>query len=85
MTDALTPDEARGHVAAVLARIAPEVDLDEVDGSEPLQEELDLDSMDVLHLVGGIHERTGIEVPERELGQVDTLDALVAYLVDHAR
>jgi acyl carrier protein len=74
-------DEATGAVAASLRRIAPEVDPDEVDHDRPMAEELELDSMDFLSLLAELHERTGVQVPESDYPQVQTLSALVAYLV----
>jgi acyl carrier protein len=76
--------EALIVIANSLRRIAPEADLDEVDGTKPLQDELDLDSMDFLNLMVAIHEQTGIEVPERDYPAVGHLDGLVAYLVSSA-
>lgn len=77
MTDA----EARTVIAAVLHGIAPEVDLAACDSNEPLTRELDLDSMDVLSLLTGIGERTGIEIPETDFEPDWSLDDLAAYLV----
>ena len=77
-------DEARDVIAKGLRGIAPEADLSEVDGSKPLQDELDLDSMDFLNLMVAIHEQTGVEVPERDYPKVAHLDGLIAYLVDAA-
>ncbi|MCB9764640.1 MAG: acyl carrier protein [Alphaproteobacteria bacterium] len=68
------------HVAAVLARITPEVDLADVDPDEDLREELDIDSMDFLALIQGLAERTGVEIPEKDYPEVRTLNDLVAYL-----
>ena len=45
-----------------------------------LREELDLDSMDFLNLLVGVHQRTGIEIPEADYPKLATLDRLVAYL-----
>ncbi len=75
-------DEATTVIAQGLRGIAPEADLDEVRSDKPLQDELDLDSMDFLNLMVAIAESTGIEIPERDYPKVDTLDGLVAYLVD---
>jgi acyl carrier protein len=77
-------DEARDVIAQGLRGIAPEADLDEVRPDKPLQDELDLDSMDFLNLMVAIHERTGVEIPERDYPKVAHLDGLVAYLVDSA-
>jgi acyl carrier protein len=63
-----------------LALIAPEADLEHLPPGVDLRDELDLDSMDFLNFVIAVHERTGIEVPERDYPQLLTLDACVRYL-----
>jgi V/A-type H+-transporting ATPase subunit D len=37
-----------------------------IDPAEELVEQLDIDSMDFLNLIVAVHERTGIEIPERD-------------------
>jgi acyl carrier protein len=80
----MTPDDARTLIASCLAEIAPEADLDAADPTEPLTDELDLDSMDLQSLFQAIHERTGLDLPESDYGQLATLDGAVAYLVDRS-
>ena len=77
---AWTPVELRALVFEVLGGIAPEADPAQLAGDAPLRDQLDLDSMDFLNLLVGIHERTGIEIPESDYAQLSTLDELVAYL-----
>jgi acyl carrier protein len=77
-------DQARAHVQAVLGRIAPEAELDEVPGDVDFREELDLDSMDFLSLVEGLKEVTGVDVPESDYDKIETLDGLLGYLSDKA-
>ena len=76
--------DARTLVCEVLGTIAPEADLDTLDPDAQLQEELDLDSMNFLDLMAGIHARTGIDIPERDYPSVATLAGCVAYLCRHA-
>ncbi len=76
----MTHDEARDVLKAVLRTVAPESDLDDVGEGETMQEALDLDSIDFLNLVIGLHERTGIEIPERDYPELATVDGCVAYL-----
>ena len=45
-----------------------------------LRDQVDLDSMDFLNLLVGVHQRTGIEIPEADYPKLATLDQLVAYL-----
>ena len=81
----MNEDGARAVVREVLGEIAPEADLDAIDSSGQLQDELDLDSINFLDLMTGIHERTGIDVPERDYPMVATFDGCVSYLCSHAR
>ena len=80
----MNTDQARAHVQAVLGRIAPEAELDEVPGDVDFREELDLDSMDFLSLVEGLKEVTGVDVPESDYDKIETLDGLLGYLSDKA-
>ncbi len=75
----MTRDETLALVADILAGIAPEADLAGVREGEDLRDALDLDSMDVLNFVTGLHERTGRPIPEADYPQLLTLDGLAAY------
>jgi acyl carrier protein len=77
----VTPDDARALMAQLLGRIAPEVDLAQVDDGALLQEEMDLDSMDFLNLVTALHDATGVDVPERDYPLLSTVGGFVAYVV----
>lgn len=76
----MTTDGVRATVLSVLGEIAPEADLEGVRGDVPLREQLDLDSMDVLNFVVGLHAALGVDIPEADYGKLATLDACVAYL-----
>jgi acyl carrier protein len=64
----------------LLHKIAPEVDLDEVDRAEPLQEAADLDSMDFLNLMSALYTETDIDIPEHDYPKVASIDGFVAYV-----
>ncbi len=76
----MSRDELERVVADVLAGIAPEADLASVKGGEDLRDALDLDSMDFLNLVIGLHERLRIDIPEADYPKLFTKDGLLAYL-----
>ena len=76
----MTPDEIRGVVRSILGGIAPEVDLVHVRPDADLRDELDIDSMDFLRFVVGLHERLGVDVPEADYPRIRTLAGCVAYL-----
>jgi acyl carrier protein len=73
-------EEIRSLVLEALAAVAPEADLAHLDPREDLREQLEIDSMDLLNLVIGVHERTGVEIPEADYPKLATLDSAVAYL-----
>lgn len=76
----MNTDELRDLIIEVLSDIAPETDPSDVDPTEDLREELDLDSMDELNMITKVSERLGIDVPEKDYPQMRTLEGAVAYL-----
>ncbi|CAN5915830.1 hypothetical protein BH11MYX4_BH11MYX4_50960 [soil metagenome] len=73
-------DAIRSSVLASLAAVAPEADPAALAPNADLREALDIDSMDFLRFVVGLHERLHIDIPERDYAKVRTLDACVSYL-----
>jgi acyl carrier protein len=73
-------DEIRATVLRVLGDIAPEADLAAVRPDLEFREQLDLDSMDVLNAMIGLHEALGVDIPEADYPKLATLDGCVEYL-----
>jgi acyl carrier protein len=76
----MTDNELTSLIFEILAGIAPEADFAALAGGADLREELDLDSMDFMNFIVALHERTGIDIPEADYGELRTLDGAVAYL-----
>ncbi len=76
----MTEDQAREAILTALAEIAPEVNGASLDPAVPLQDQIDLDSMDFLSLVLRVNELTGIDIPERDYPLLSSLDAGARYL-----
>ena len=76
MTDA----ELKSLVMDTILEIAPEADFETLDPDDGLREQLDLDSMDFLNVVIGLHEALGIDIPETDYPKLFTLNDAVAYL-----
>ena len=74
-------EDLRTTVLGVLGDIAPEADLAALKPDVPFREQLDLDSMDMLNFVVGLHAALGVEIPEADYPRLTTLDASVEYLV----
>ena len=79
----MNEQDARAAVRAALGKVAPEVELDDVDGDARLRQDLELDSLDFLRLVETIDEGTGVDIPERDYPAVATVDGLISYLAAH--
>jgi acyl carrier protein len=67
-------------VMAELTSIAPEVNPAELAPARLLREQVDLDSMDWLNFLIGLHGRFEVDIPEADYARLRTLDDLIAYL-----
>lgn len=76
----MTDTEIRAVALATLLSIAPEVEADELRGDRPLRSQVDLDSMDWLNFLLGLHEKLKVDIPEADYARLATLDDVVAYL-----
>jgi acyl carrier protein len=76
----MNQDEIRAGVVAEIMAIAPEVEADTLIAAKPLRQQVDLDSMDWLNVLLGLHERFAVDIPEADYAKLGTLDAIVTYL-----
>lgn len=76
----MTEAEIRAAYLEELTRIAPDIDPATVGQDDHLQDDLELDSMDVLNLVTALHQRLGVDIPESDYPQIATLRLAVSYL-----
>jgi acyl carrier protein len=63
-----------------LSDVAPEIAGEEVDDDADIRDELDLDSMDILRWVQGIHKTLGVEIPEEDYGKIASLGDAIDYV-----
>jgi acyl carrier protein len=73
----------RDEVLSVLTAIAPEVEAEEIEDDVLLRDQVDLDSMDWLNFLLGIHKRLHVDIPERDYASLRTLADVVAYVDTH--
>lgn len=77
--------DIRRGVLETLLSIAPEVQADAVLDAAPLREQVDLDSMDWLNVLQGLHQRFGVDIPEADYARLSTLEQIVGYLAERVR
>jgi acyl carrier protein len=76
----MTKDELRATVLRVLGEIAPETELDRIKPAVSFRDQLDLDSMDFLNFVIGLHETLGVDIPESDYPKFASLEGCVEHL-----
>lgn len=77
--------DIRAVVLATLKTIAPEVEEDELRPDRPLRSQVDLDSMDWLNFLLGLHEKFEVEIPEADYTRLVTINDVVAYVAAKSR
>ena len=73
-------NELRRTVIATLRTIAPEIEADELIDNQPLRHQVDLDSMDWLNFLIGLHTRLQVDIPEADYQGLVTLANVLDYL-----
>lgn len=76
----MNEDEIRSAVLAAIGAIAPEADLQRLRPDQPLRQQIDLDSMDWLNVIAGLHEQLSVDLPPSDYERLATLDSIVAYV-----
>lgn len=79
-----TTHDVRSEILSVLTAIAPEVDPADIEDDVLLRDQVDLDSMDWLNFLVGIHKRLRVDIPEADYALLRTLADLVRYVETHA-
>jgi acyl carrier protein len=76
----MNESELKQIIIAELTKIAPGSDPDAVDGNDNLRESLDIDSFDALNFFIAISERMHIDIPEKDMGKLNTINEILHYL-----
>lgn len=76
----MTKDDIEKLIRGELARIAPDINPDEIDRDGDLREECDIDSLDFLNLVTALGKALSMSMPEADYPAMRSLNGLVAYL-----
>jgi len=76
----MTSAEIRKEILTILASIAPDEDLSDLQDEVPFREQLELDSMDFLDIVMELRKRHRIQIPEDDYLQLASMQTTIAYL-----
>ena len=72
--------DIKARVVEIIRTVAPEVEAGELRADRPLRDQVDLDSMDWLRVIVGVHEKLRVDIPEADYGKLRTLDDWARYL-----
>jgi acyl carrier protein len=81
----LTESEITKIVLQALSNVAPEVDVESIDPGKDLRDQIDIDSVDFLNFVIGIHKELGVEIADADVPKLATLNSCVAYLLSREK
>ena len=76
----MTLDDIKSAVVSAVTGVAPEIDPLSIHSSVNFRDELDLDSMDFLNLMIGLHEALKVEIQESDYAACSTLEGCVERL-----
>lgn len=76
----MTRDEIVLAIKDIINNIAPDEDVSGLNETDPLREQIELDSMDFLDIVMELRKLYGVQVPEEDYKELETLGGCVNYL-----
>jgi acyl carrier protein len=79
----MTDEELDSALREELHKIAPDMEIEDIDPMGDLREEFDIDSMDFLNLVSALSKRLGLPMPEEDYDEMGSYNAMLAYLKAH--
>jgi len=79
----MTKEEIKKKIIEEIYEIAPEHEGETIPENENIQRSLEIDSFDFLNLLTALNEELGVEVPESDYGEVDTVEHMADYFAKH--
>ncbi|MEQ9145901.1 MAG: acyl carrier protein [Parvibaculaceae bacterium] len=76
----MTDEDLQKLVTEKLFTVAPEFEGETIEPETPFRDQFEIDSMDFLNFIIAVHEATGINIPEADYPQMETLKSAIAYL-----
>jgi acyl carrier protein len=76
-------DDLEQSIRRALGDVAPDIDAASVDADADFHDDLGLDSMDALNLAIALHEATGVDIPEIDYPQINSIATCLSYLRSH--
>jgi acyl carrier protein len=78
----MNEEDIKKIVFQALQKIAPEVDIEQIDPSVRFREQFEFDSVDFLNLVLAIQKETNVSIAETDCPRLSTLDGIIQYFIN---
>ncbi len=75
----MNKDELKKIIIEEILNIAPDIDESEITLDGNIQTSLEIDSYDFLNILVALNERIGIEVPESDYTEVNSVENMIEY------
>ena len=79
----MTDTEIEALVKKALYDVAPDLEGEPIEPGETFRDQFEIDSMDFLNFVIAVHEATGLDIPEADYNELQTLAGASAYVKKH--
>jgi len=79
----MTHEDIVQAVKDIIRTIAPDEEVGDLNLTDPLRDQIELDSMDFLDIVMELRKRYGVQVPEDDYKELATLQGCADYLEPH--
>ena len=76
----MTDQELQEIITKALFDVAPDIEGEIIDRDETFADQFEIDSMDFLNFVVGLHKATGINIPEADHPKLSNMADCIAYL-----
>ncbi len=76
----MTEDQIKKVALELIANIAPEADIENLDPADRLRNQFDFDSVDFMNFAVALQARLKVIIPEKDYPQLATLNGCIAYL-----
>lgn len=75
----MTADQIKETIIKEIITVAPDIEEKEILPDANIQRSLEIDSFDFLKILTALNGQLGVEVPEADYAQVDTLEHMAEY------
>ncbi|WP_425418052.1 acyl carrier protein [Oricola indica] len=80
----MSDDRLESALRQELHKIAPDIEIADIDPDDDMREEFDIDSMDFLNLVAALSKSLDLPMQEEDYDQMGSYNAMLAYLRAHS-